>query len=480
MQRELASVAEYRRPGAPGTAGRPEGQPASASLARHTRGGDGRERYPLIVSDVITVTAAAAVAGAAWRTTIAWALPLVLMLAAAGLYRPRLRYSALDQVPRVLAAVGLVVATLACLPLPVALTPHAFASRPVAWLVVLTAGLLGNRVLTYRWLYRRRARGGGRRTVVVGAGDVGIRLAEILRADRSVGLVPVGLVGPAPVVRRVLPVPVLGPVSDLDGIIERHRPGALAVTFAGNPDAHLVGTLRRCRRDGITVYVVPRLFELPVSCVGAELVEGLPLLRLRPDPASRWRAALKRAMDIAGAALGLLLLSPVLAACALAVRWESGRAGVVFRQQRIGLSGKPFTMMKFRSLTPGSTVESEKRWSIAHDARVGRVGRVLRATSLDELPQLLNVLRGDMSLVGPRPERPFFVEQFARTHSGYADRHRVPAGITGWAQIHGLRGDTSIEDRVRFDNYYVENWSLGLDLKIILRTAAAMLSIRRR
>jgi lipopolysaccharide/colanic/teichoic acid biosynthesis glycosyltransferase len=375
------------------------------------------------------------------------------MHAAAGLYRPRLRYSALDQVPRVLAAVGLVVATLACLPLPVALTPHAFASRPVAWLVVLTAGLLGNRVLTYRWLYRRRARGGGRPTVVVGAGDVGIRLAEILRADRSVGLVPVGLVGPAPVVRRVLPVPVLGPVSDLDGIIERHRPGALAVTFAGNPDAHLVGTLRRCRRDGITVYVVPRLFELPVSCVGAELVEGLPLLRLRPDPASRWRAALKRAMDIAGAALGLLLLSPVLAACALAVRW---------------------------SLTPGSTVESEKRWSIAHDARVGRVGRVLRATSLDELPQLLNVLRGDMSLVGPRPERPFFVEQFARTHSGYADRHRVPAGITGWAQIHGLRGDTSIEDRVRFDNYYVENWSLGLDLKIILRTVAAMLSIRRR
>jgi exopolysaccharide biosynthesis polyprenyl glycosylphosphotransferase len=439
-----------------------------------------RERYPLVISDVVTVAAAATVAGAGWRTTLCWALPLVLMFAAAGLYRPRLRYSALDQVPRVLAAIGLAAVVLAGLPLPVTLTPRALAGRPVLWLLVLAVGLLANRALTYRWLYRRRSRGAGRPTLVVGAGDVGIRLAEILCADRSVGLAPLGLVGPPPVVHRDLPVPVLGPVTQIDTIIQRYRPRALAVAFAGHPDADLVGTLRRCRRDGITVYVVPRLFELPVGDAGAELVEGLPLVRLHPDPASPWRARLKRAMDIAGALIALALLSPVLAICALAVRWESGRAGVLFRQQRIGRSGKPFTIMKFRSLTPASTVESEKRWTIAHDDRVGPVGRVLRATSLDELPQLVNVLRGDMSLVGPRPERPYFVEQFARTHSGYADRHRVPAGITGWAQIHGLRGDTSIEDRVRFDNYYVENWSLGLDLKIILRTVTSMFSFRRR
>jgi lipopolysaccharide/colanic/teichoic acid biosynthesis glycosyltransferase len=152
---------------------------------------------------------------------------------------------------------------------------------------------------------------------------------------------------------------------------------------------------------------------------------------------------------------------------------------VLFRQERIGRGALPFTMLKFRSLTPSSEHESRVRWSISADDRLGPVGRLLRLSSLDELPQLINVLRGDMSLVGPRPERPFFVEQFQRLYGGYADRHRVPAGITGWAQIHGLRGDTSIEERVRFDNYYIENWSLGLDLKIIIRTVGSMLSIHR-
>jgi lipopolysaccharide/colanic/teichoic acid biosynthesis glycosyltransferase len=136
--------------------------------------------------------------------------------------------------------------------------------------------------------------------------------------------------------------------------------------------------------------------------------------------------------------------------------------------------------MKFRSLTPSSERESQVRWSILRDDRVGPVGRLLRGSSLDELPQLVNVLRGEMSLVGPRPERPFFVEQFRRTYDGYMDRHRVRGGITGWAQIHGLRGDTSIEDRVRFDNYYIENWSPALDLKIIVRTVGSMLSVHRR
>jgi lipopolysaccharide/colanic/teichoic acid biosynthesis glycosyltransferase len=163
----------------------------------------------------------------------------------------------------------------------------------------------------------------------------------------------------------------------------------------------------------------------------------------------------------------------------LAVLWESGRHGVLFRQERISRDGKPFTIMKFRSLTPASDTESQVKWNINTDARLGPVGKLLRFSSLDELPQLLNVLRGDMSLVGPRPERPFFVEQFQRTYAGYPDRHRVPAGITGWAQIHGLRGDTSIEERVRFDNHYIEHWSLGLDVKIILRTVGSMISIHR-
>jgi exopolysaccharide biosynthesis polyprenyl glycosylphosphotransferase len=252
------------------------------------------------------------------------------------------------------------------------------------------------------------------------------------------------------------------------------------VAYPGPGDAELVGALRQWRRLGIAVYVVPRLFEMALGRGSAELIHGVPLVRMRPEPPRRWRRAAKRLLDIAGAGFGLVVLSPVFAACALAVRFESRRSGVLFKQERIGRDGKPFTIMKFRSLTPASDTESQMKWNIAQDDRVGKVGRILRSTSLDELPQLVNVLRGDMSLVGPRPERPYFVEQFTRTYGGYMDRHRVVGGITGWAQIHGLRGDTSIEERTRFDNYYIENWSLALDIKIIVRTFTSMLSLHRR
>jgi len=153
----------------------------------------------------------------------------------------------------------------------------------------------------------------------------------------------------------------------------------------------------------------------------------------------------------------------------VAVRIEGGR-GIIFRQERIGRDGTRFMLLKFRSLRPVNEDESRTNWNISHDDRLGPVGRILRATSLDELPQLFNILRGDMSLVGPRPERPYFVEEFGRQYRGYDARHRVPSGLTGWAQIHGLRGDTSIDMRARMDNFYIENWSLWLDVKIMLRT----------
>jgi lipopolysaccharide/colanic/teichoic acid biosynthesis glycosyltransferase len=181
----------------------------------------------------------------------------------------------------------------------------------------------------------------------------------------------------------------------------------------------------------------------------------------------------KRAMDAGLAALALLALAPVLGACALAVRLADG-PGVLFRQERIGLGGRPFTLLKFRTLRPGDARESATRWSIAGDHRMSTVGRTLRRTSLDELPQLWNVLRGDMSMVGPRPERPYFVERFSAEHPGYADRHRMPVGITGLAQVHGLRGDTSIADRARFDNHYIDTWSLWQDVTILVRTACTV------
>jgi lipopolysaccharide/colanic/teichoic acid biosynthesis glycosyltransferase len=148
---------------------------------------------------------------------------------------------------------------------------------------------------------------------------------------------------------------------------------------------------------------------------------------------------------------------------------------VLFRQERVGLDGRPFQVLKFRSLRPVDDSESETLWNIQHDDRLGPVGKFIRKTSLDELPQLFNILRGEMSVVGPRPERPFFVTEFSKAMPRYLARHRVPAGLTGWSQVHGLRGDTSIEERARFDNYYVEHWSLWLDIKVVLRTVASVI-----
>jgi exopolysaccharide biosynthesis polyprenyl glycosylphosphotransferase len=205
-----------------------------------------------------------------------------------------------------------------------------------------------------------------------------------------------------------------------------------------------------------------------------DLVWGLPLVRLRRAAFRTFSWKLKRLVDIACSAFGLLALAPVLVVIAVAVRLEVG-PGIIFRQERVGLDGRAFDVMKFRTLRPVDETESATLWNIARDDRIGRVGRLLRATSLDELPQLWNILRGDMTIVGPRPERPHFVATFATTFPRYTARHRVPSGLTGWAQVHGLRGDTSIDDRARFDNYYIENWSLWADVKIILRTASTVL-----
>jgi lipopolysaccharide/colanic/teichoic acid biosynthesis glycosyltransferase len=197
----------------------------------------------------------------------------------------------------------------------------------------------------------------------------------------------------------------------------------------------------------------------------------LPILRfpaatVRPQAAAR---VVKRGIDVVGAAIGLLLVLPVLLVTAVAVRIEGG-PGVLFRQQRIGQHGRTFTLLKLRSLKPVAN-EGDVKWNIDNDARLGRVGKFIRSTSIDELPQLWNVLVGDMSLVGPRPERPYFVEQFSAEIPGYAARHRVPVGLTGLAVVKGLRGDTSIADRAAVDNEYAASWSLALDLAIIVRTA---------
>ncbi|MEU8968465.1 sugar transferase [Streptomyces monashensis] len=227
--------------------------------------------------------------------------------------------------------------------------------------------------------------------------------------------------------------------------------------------------LRALAESGCTVW------ELDADSPSYEMrdqLAGFALRRLELGSRRRGSAG-KRLLDVVVAGTMLVLAAPVLLACAVVLRVTDG-PGVVFRQERIGRDGRPFTLLKFRTHRPADEHEAATRWSVAGEHRMSPFCRFLRQTSLDELLQLWNVLRGDMSLVGPRPERPYFVTQFSQTYPGYAARHRMRTGITGLAQIHGLRGDTSIEDRARFDNAYIDNWSLWRDVCVLLRTAAAL------
>lgn len=227
--------------------------------------------------------------------------------------------------------------------------------------------------------------------------------------------------------------------------------------------------LRALAESGCTVWEVDA--DSP-SYASREQIAGYACRRL--DLGGRRRGGVaKRVLDVVASGLLLLLVSPLLLVCATVLRVTEG-PGVVFRQERIGKDGRPFTLLKFRTHRPVDEHESATRWSVANEQRMPWFCRFLRRSSLDELLQLWNVFRGDMSLVGPRPERPYFVGQFSQTYPGYAARHRMRTGITGLAQIHGLRGDTSIEDRARFDNAYIDNWSLWQDICILVRTAAAL------
>ena len=429
-----------------------------------------RARLGLLLPDAAVILAAALVAGG--TGPVVGATVTLLVLASAGLYRQHLVLSVLDDVPAVVRAV---VAGCGAGALTSGAVAGTLAGRPFAAAAVLALlGLLVVRAATYARLRALRRRGARRRALVVGCGELGGRLAGLLRDSPELGLDPVGFVDEAallPPDQR--PVPLLGRLRDLPAVLPKAAVDVVIVAFGDARESAAVDVLRSCDRLDVEVLVVPRFYELHSRSAADERLCGISLVRLR-RPAFRaptW--PLKRVVDIVLSGAALLLLAPVLAVCTVAVRRESG-AGVLFRQERIGLDGRPFTLLKLQSLRPASATESATRWSIVDDDRLGPVGRFLRATSLDEVPQLWNVLRGDMSLVGPRPERPHFVERFSLEHEEYAWRHRVPVGLTGWAQVNGLRGDTSIPDRARHDNDYVENWSLWWDLSILVRTVGAL------
>jgi exopolysaccharide biosynthesis polyprenyl glycosylphosphotransferase len=326
-------------------------------------------------------------------------------------------------------------------------------------------------------------------TLIVGAGVVGEHLVKRLNGEPRYGLRPIGFIDadPLPGDRRRASgatLPVLGGLDNLDEAIERTGARRVIIAFSNEPDHELVDRIRRCTSQGVQVSLVPRLFEAINERATLDHVGGIPLVNLHAIDPRGWQFAIKHAVDRTFALLALLALAPLMAMIALAVRLSSP-GPVTFRQRRVGRDGHEFDLLKFRTMrqpdansaefelpdgcAPGGVEGTDRRTAI---------GRVLRDTSLDELPQFINVLRGDMSLVGPRPERPEFVELFARDVARYEDRHRVKSGITGWAQVNGLRGQTSILDRVEWDNHYIQNWSLRLDLRIMLLTAAEVVHFR--
>ena len=325
----------------------------------------------------------------------------------------------------------------------------------------------------------RRTRLVSHPVLIVGAGEIGQQLAEAMLEHPENGLRPVGFVDAEWRDRPASILPIFGGIDALPRALTEFGINDIVFAFGSHPDAAMVRVVRACVCMDRQVFVVPRYFELYGADRRArvEVIWGLPLVRLRRWPMRPGQYWTKRGMDVGLAGLGLALLWPVMAMCALAVRLELGR-GIVFRQVRVGRSGQTFVLLKFRTL-PLGRAEGDIRWSAEGDMTVGPVGRFLRRTGLDELPQLINVLRGEMSLVGPRPERPHFVRAFGERVLRYGDRHRVRQGLTGWAQINGLRGDTSIRDRVTFDNYYIDNWSLWSDVKIMIRTLATLIGRRR-
>ncbi len=346
----------------------------------------------------------------------------------------------------------------------------------IAQIVLATVPLvLLGRLVSFRLVASARSKGYDLEdALIIGVGPIGLDVAQALLDTPSFGLVPSGFVDRF---QEELPLPILGRPENLPEILEQTGIRHVVLAFGSAGEEELVSIIRRCQDRMVQFYAVPRLFELGLSAgdVGYE-VSGLPLVPVRRPGMScnMWPA--KRAFDLVAASVLFLLTLPLLVGCALAVKLTS-RGPVFFRQVRIGVGGRPFEILKFRSMKVND--ESSTQWSVEEDDRVTKVGRFLRPSHLDELPQLINVLRGEMSLVGPRPERPHFVEQFSSEIDSYQYRHRVPVGITGWAQVNGYWGDTSIETRVRLDNRYIENWSLWRDLVIGLRTIPTLLGKRR-
>jgi exopolysaccharide biosynthesis polyprenyl glycosylphosphotransferase len=412
------------------------------------------------------------------------AFPLLtfLFMALRGMYRPRVFLRVLDDLRVAITATALAAMIVLSLRVLTADDPWVAAQTARLWAFASVYLLAGRVVLSWSELQARRRGESVRPTLVVGAGRVGRLTARRLQEHPELGLRPVGFLDKEPLEGKEGDLPVLGASWDLDRIVAEHGVRHVVLSFSTAPQSVLLRVMRRCQELGVEVSMVPRFYEKVMGHIGVEYLGGLPLMTAQPTNPRGWHFAVKYLSDRLVASLLLMLVSPVLLLSALGVLLTSGRP-VFFRQPRAGLDGRVFPILKLRTMRPPRPGEVQAVHELPAGTAPGGVegedrrtalGAFLRKTSIDELPQLWNVVRGEMSLVGPRPERPEYVERFSEQIERYGERHRVKAGITGWAQVHGLRGQTSLADRVEWDNYYIENWSLWLDVKILLLTVIAI------
>lgn len=450
---------------------------------------------PLI--DLCTGSAAVAI-GMTWATQLGYDSPpiwmlwcfaptIVAMSAIRGLYRRSLQRTFLDELPTIeavtaLAAVMLLTGIVLNTSLPGS-ADDAVARMWVCAAILVPLGRLWWFAMR-RKLFRRNTLTAP--TLIVGNGRIAAKVVDRLAITPEYGLRPVGLVDdelPWMGVDRDNPssIPYLGKLNHLDAAITRTGAECMIVAFSRTRDDALALAVRTAHERGVAVWIVPRIFDTIGVHARIDHIGGLPLIAApRTDPRG-WQFVVKHVSDRVVAAIGLAVISPLFLTLMLLVRLSSP-GPVFFGQPRVGRDGRVFSCLKFRSMRPPATSEAafardpdSAPGGVEGEDRRTRIGKILRRTSMDELPQLINVIRGEMSLVGPRPERPEYVDLFNMQITRYGDRHRVKAGMTGWAQVHGLRGQTSIADRAEWDNFYIENWSLWLDWKILAMTVGAVL-----
>ena len=347
------------------------------------------------------------------------------------------------------------------------------------WVMLLACGmsvvlLYLNRIAIQRFKQAMQQFGiGVSRTAVVGLNATTKQLIQsIQRKTRNsyqlLGVIIGKQLPPEPIYQQVL-----GNTTEVRSLVQKYQINELFITSPAISHDEILQIVHDCEGLPVQIRVLPDLYEVMIGKTHVVDFDGIPVVQLKELPLQGWRSLIKRGMDIALSTFALVILSPVMLAIAISVKLSSS-GSIIFRQERISRDGSAFRIFKFRSMRQDAETGIGHTWAAPDDPRQTRLGRFLRRWGLDELPQLFNVIRGDMSLVGPRPEMSGLIDDFSKSFPHYLDRHRVKCGLTGWAQVNGLRGNTSLEERLRYDLYYIENWSLGFDIKILLKTLWAI------